>query len=691
MKKIFLFFSLLITVVFPQEIEKSLQFSPYKYYWISINGNISYALSDMGMIVLEENPGYDFRIVKIVDTYPLYPIHSLISGNKLLLECGDSIKYYDISVKTDPQRINSWKIPLAMKKIVKFGSYYILHDNVKYFLVSIDNDSLRVLLDIPNNGKTLAIDYPYLVMTYATSLEFYKISASLEFYLEQTVEETHVRNAVARDGLLAYMRPTYLSVPPAYYYELNVRWRNLTVPGFPIINQNTTANSGLQSIYDASKFHYATISEGSVLVYSYSGSFLRYYDKNYVIYLDTTNRYFALGGEFFVNGYRPRIFDNYYALSQKHRLIQHSGSKIYLVKNDEATNTFVKLDSLESTDTLSVRDSIIVLRNKNSVKVYGINKNNFFFADSFTISNAVANYEYFGDLLVWYKNTSFEVHRRTANTYTFLFSKTTLPKANKSFIKDSSLIIVDPQKGVGIYDLRNNYLGQEKWIKTSTWPHHLATITGDILWHREGMWVRAYNISDPDIPPIVLDSIMFDGGYSLDDFIVTNSGVYMRGTDNSNHAALKSLLIKVSLAGDSLINDYICHLPINIGPYALTESYKKLVLAGAKDIYWIKDTSVVSGVDYIETGKAEEYSLEQNYPNPFNSETIISYRIPGEEKVTIKLYDVLGSEVAELLDDTKPAGPHQVRLNSKNLTSGVYFYQIVSGKYTNTKKLLILK
>ncbi|HOJ19870.1 MAG TPA: T9SS type A sorting domain-containing protein, partial [Ignavibacteriaceae bacterium] len=106
---------------------------------------------------------------------------------------------------------------------------------------------------------------------------------------------------------------------------------------------------------------------------------------------------------------------------------------------------------------------------------------------------------------------------------------------------------------------------------------------------------------------------------------------------------------------------------------------------------WIRDTSIVSGVDYTETGKAEEYSLEQNYPNPFNSETIIFYRIPSEDRVTIKLYDVLGSEVAELTGDTKPAGRHQVRLNSRNLTSGVYFYQIVSGKYTNTKKLLILK
>ncbi|MDY0080148.1 MAG: T9SS type A sorting domain-containing protein [Ignavibacteriaceae bacterium] len=692
MKKIILFLLLLIAVVFPQEIEKTLQFSPYRYYGISINGNISYALSDMGMIVLEENPGYDFRIVKIVDTYPPYPIHSLISGNKLLLECGDSIKYYDISVKTDPQRINSWKIPLAMKKIVKFGNYYILHDNVKYFLVSIDNDSLRVLLDIPNNGKTLAIDYPYLVMTYATSLEFYKISANLEFYLEQTVEETHVRNAVARDGLLSYMRPTYLSVPPAYYYELNVRWRNLTVPGFPIINQKTTANSEVQSIYDASKFHYATIGGYYIWVYSYSGNFLGAYDKKYVVHLDTTNRYFGLGDEFFVNGYRPRIFDNYYALSQKHRIIQHSGNKIYLVKNDDATNTLVKLDSLETADTLSVRDSIIILRNKNSVKVYGIDKNNFFFADSFTISNAVANYDYFGNLLVWYRNTSFEVHRRNGNLYSLLFSKTTLPKANKSFIKDSSLFIVDPNKGVGIYDLRSNYLGQEKWLKTPVTSGISATIAGNILWFIEGGRVIAYNISDLNIPPVALDTLSFYGGYErLYDFIVANSGVYIRGMHTHTLPGYQSLVIKVSLAGDSLINNYMCELPVDTDPYQLTESHKTLIVAGIKNLYWIRDTSIVSGVDYTETGKAEEYSLEQNYPNPFNSETIIFYRIPSEDRVTIKLYDVLGSEVAELTGDTKPAGRHQVRLNSRNLTSGVYFYQIVSGKYTNTKKLLILK
>ncbi|NLH59990.1 MAG: T9SS type A sorting domain-containing protein, partial [Ignavibacteriales bacterium] len=378
-------------------------------------------------------------------------------------------------------------------------------------------------------------------------------------------------------------------------------------------------------------------------------------------------------------------FDNYYALSQKHRIIQHSGNKIYLVKNDDATNTFVKMDSLESADTLSVRDSIIILRNKNSVKVYGIDKNNFFFADSFTISNAVANYDYFGNLLVWYRNTSFEVHRRNGNTYSLLFSKTTLPKANKSFIKDSSLFIVDPNKGVGIYDLRSNYLGQEKWLKTLVAYGNSAAIFGDILWLKLGYNIFAYNISDLNISPVAIDSLT--GAYDYSDFIVGNSGVYIRGQDSY----YRSILTKVSLAGDSLINNYTCLLPVDTEPYQLTESHKTLIVAGIKNLYWIRDTSIVSGVDYTETGKAEEYSLEQNYPNPFNSETMISYRIPGEDKVTIKLYDVLGSEVAELIDDTKPAGPHQVRLNSKNLTSGVYFYQIVSGKYTNTKKLLILK
>ncbi|MBK7379429.1 MAG: immune inhibitor A [Ignavibacteriales bacterium] len=88
-----------------------------------------------------------------------------------------------------------------------------------------------------------------------------------------------------------------------------------------------------------------------------------------------------------------------------------------------------------------------------------------------------------------------------------------------------------------------------------------------------------------------------------------------------------------------------------------------------------------------------EYSLEQNYPNPFNPSTKIYYSIPQAGKVTIKVYNILGSEVATLVDDVKDSGRHNVEFNSegKNITSGIYFYTITAGSFKQTRKMLMIK
>jgi probable HAF family extracellular repeat protein len=85
------------------------------------------------------------------------------------------------------------------------------------------------------------------------------------------------------------------------------------------------------------------------------------------------------------------------------------------------------------------------------------------------------------------------------------------------------------------------------------------------------------------------------------------------------------------------------------------------------------------------------YSLNQNYPNPFNPSTTISFSIPNEELVTLKVFNSLGEEVAELLNETKPAGNYSVSLDSGLLTSGIYFYKITAGNFTQTKKMMLLK
>jgi hypothetical protein len=85
------------------------------------------------------------------------------------------------------------------------------------------------------------------------------------------------------------------------------------------------------------------------------------------------------------------------------------------------------------------------------------------------------------------------------------------------------------------------------------------------------------------------------------------------------------------------------------------------------------------------------YSLSQNYPNPFNPTTNISYQLPASSFTTLKVYDLLGREIATLVNEQKSAGTHTATFNAAALSSGMYFYQIKAGSFTETKKLVILK
>lgn len=85
------------------------------------------------------------------------------------------------------------------------------------------------------------------------------------------------------------------------------------------------------------------------------------------------------------------------------------------------------------------------------------------------------------------------------------------------------------------------------------------------------------------------------------------------------------------------------------------------------------------------------FELQQNYPNPFNPATEIKFSFPKASNVQLKVFDIIGNEVASLVDEFKSAGKYSVKFDAKNLTSGVYFYRIQTDNYTDTKKLLLLK
>jgi len=115
-----------------------------------------------------------------------------------------------------------------------------------------------------------------------------------------------------------------------------------------------------------------------------------------------------------------------------------------------------------------------------------------------------------------------------------------------------------------------------------------------------------------------------------------------------------------------------------------------------KDQYKLKQIDYDGTFEYskiveVEIPIVNEFLLSQNYPNPFNPTTTIKYQIPELSVVTLKVYDVLGNEIATLVNEEKPSGNYEVEFDGTILTSEVYFYQLRAGSFVETKKMVLMK
>ena len=139
--------------------------------------------------------------------------------------------------------------------------------------------------------------------------------------------------------------------------------------------------------------------------------------------------------------------------------------------------------------------------------------------------------------------------------------------------------------------------------------------------------------------------------------------------------------------GNSNLNS-ITKLKENV--IAADTSFMGLVESGQVQVVNVKQGS-------LENTGPEDFILSQNYPNPFNPVTLIKYSIPsvistgGRNLVTLKVFDVLGNEVATLVNEEKPAGEYVVNFDASKLSSGVYFYQLKAGSFIQTKKMILLR
>ena len=104
-----------------------------------------------------------------------------------------------------------------------------------------------------------------------------------------------------------------------------------------------------------------------------------------------------------------------------------------------------------------------------------------------------------------------------------------------------------------------------------------------------------------------------------------------------------------------------------------------------------KITKSTTGIGFKDTEIPDRFYLSQNYPNPFNPNTMINYLTPKLSFVSLRVYDVLGKRIAELVNEEKPAGEYEVEFDATLLTSGIYFYRLDADNFNSTRKMIFLK
>jgi hypothetical protein len=215
-------------------------------------------------------------------------------------------------------------------------------------------------------------------------------------------------------------------------------------------------------------------------------------------------------------------------------------------------------------------------------------------------------------------------------------------------------------------------------------------------------WIELYNNSDKEIQ--LIGYFLSDDSDDLTQWVFPDTSILANGyltlwADNDEDQQGLHTSFKLSGSGETI---YLCdndttiideisysdqttdlstgRYPNGIGPFVQMAP-----------TFGIENVNEITSIEIQQSEIPSDYSLEQNYPNPFNPSTLINFSIPENGMVTLKVFNILGQEVAELVNDVKTAGNYEVSFDASSLTSGMYIYTIQSGNFSASKKMMLVK
>jgi photosystem II stability/assembly factor-like uncharacterized protein len=255
----------------------------------------------------------------------------------------------------------------------------------------------------------------------------------------------------------------------------------------------------------------------------------------------------------------------------------------------------------------------------------------------------------------------------------------TYPAGNVYFTTDGGATWNFPNSGVGKYSIPTGFaFSSDKTygitVEASSLPNIKRTTNGGVNWS----WIN----TGGDVT----------GYFSRMIWVYGTSTCYLTGEVGSGGTIKKSVdngatWVTQSTAGTTMLYSIdLVYVSGTVYAYAIAVNGRV-----------IKLYDILTGVESTDNTVPADYSLSQNFPNPFNPTTKIKYSVPETghapslQHVILKIYDILGRDVATLVNEEKSAGSYTVELNAAKLSSGVYFYKLIAGEFIQTKKMLLIK
>jgi hypothetical protein len=204
---------------------------------------------------------------------------------------------------------------------------------------------------------------------------------------------------------------------------------------------------------------------------------------------------------------------------------------------------------------------------------------------------------------------------------------------------------------------------------------------------------------EPDVSPTANVPLPFEPARYDTVNVPSNDSLYVKWTGQGLYDSFRVQVSEDSLFNTVLIDSTLKSSLMAIHNLSDTIYYWRVSaivnsLSGSWTEAWsfkIDTTSTTVGTEDSKITLPQKYYLSQNYPNPFNPSTVINYEIPKSSFVKLKVYDILGREIATLVNEEKAAGRYKIIFNASNYSSGVYFYKIEAGGFSKINKMVLLK